>query len=474
MVPDETYMLRFGGAASSHGCAVVVRGNIMTRKSFLLLSVALSFAMVAPAQQGGGGGRGGGGGGTTGGTTAGNTRPGGQGGQGGNQPGGRGNQNDPFGQQNDPFGQQRQRQQQRRPIYLSGQVLLDDGNPPSEPVTIQRICNGQNVPETYTDHKGRFSFELGGNAGLAMADASSSGSSGLPGGGPGGAFGGGQAGGLGGFGAGNSTGVGQVDLSACELVGELPGYRSDRVQLGRRSVFDRPDVGVIVMHRLGGVRGDSVSITTLAAPKNAKKAYQSAMKELRKKDARQRKPEKAVANLEKAVAEYPKYAAAWTLLGQTKMNMNDPGGARDAFHMAMQADPKYMKPYAPLLQLEVKESNWDQVSELSAILLKLNPNLTDVKYFQSVANYNLGKFDEAEMAIDAVQSSKDASRFPQTFQILGLIQSKKGDFTKAATSYRSFVEAQPGSPAATKVKGLLMEWEALGVIQKPDSEVAAK
>ncbi len=185
-----------------------------------------------------------------------------------------------------------------------------------------------------------FSFELGGNAGLAMADASSSGSSGLPGGGPGGAFGGGQGGGLGGFGAGNSTGPGQVDLSGCELIGELPGYRSDRVQLGRRSVFDRPDVGVIVMHRLGGVRGDSVSITTLAAPKNAKKAYESAMKELRKKDARQRKPEKAVANLEKAVAEYPKYAAASTLLGQTKMNMSDPGGARDAFHMAMQADPK--------------------------------------------------------------------------------------------------------------------------------------
>ena len=120
----------------------------MARKSFLLLSFVLSVAMVAPAQQGGGG-RGGGGGGNTGG----NTRPGGQG---GNQPGGCGNQNDPFGQQNDPFGQQRQ-QQQRRPIYLSGHVLLDDGNPPSEPVTIQRICNGQNVPETYTDHKGRFS-----------------------------------------------------------------------------------------------------------------------------------------------------------------------------------------------------------------------------------------------------------------------------------------------------------------------------
>ena len=431
-------------------------GDIMSRKSLLLLSCVLSLAMIAPAQQGGGGG-------DTGGNTGGNT--GGRGGQGTDQGGAGNQQNDPFGQQNDPFGQQRR---QERPIFLSGQVLLDDGTAPGEPVTIQRICNGRNVPETYTDSKGRFSFQLGGDTSLAMSDASSSG---MPGG-RGGAFGG-QSSGLGDFGAGNFTGLGQVDLSGCELIGELPGYRSDRIRLGRRSVFDRPDVGVIVMHRLGGVRGDAVSITTLEAPKNAQKAYERATKELRKKDASKRKPRKAVLDLEKAVAEYPKYAAAWTLLGQTKMNMNDPDGAREAFRMAMKADPRYLKPYAPLLQLELQESRWDQVSDLSAKLLKLNPNITDVKYYQSVANYNLGNYDEAEKAIEAVQSSQDAERFPQTYQILGLIQSKKGDFTKAATSYRSFVEAQPGSPAATKVKRQLMEWEALGVISKADAAVAA-
>ena len=109
--------------------------------------------------------------------------------------------NDPFGRQNDPFGQQRR--QQQRPVFLSGAVLLDDGNPPPESVTIRRICNGRNVPETYSDRKGRFSFQLGGDMSLAMSDASSSG---VPGG-RGGAFGG-QPGGLGGAGAGNFTGPG--------------------------------------------------------------------------------------------------------------------------------------------------------------------------------------------------------------------------------------------------------------------------
>ena len=104
----------------------------MSRKSFLFLSFVVSFAMIAPAQQGGGGGGGGG-------NTGGNTRGGDRGGQGGNQSGR--NQNDPFGQPNDRFGQQTP--QQQRPIFLSGQVLLDNGNPPSEPVTIQRILSGR-------------------------------------------------------------------------------------------------------------------------------------------------------------------------------------------------------------------------------------------------------------------------------------------------------------------------------------------
>ena len=32
--------------------------------------------------------------------------------------------------------------QQNRPIFLSGKVILEDGQPPPDSVTIERICNG--------------------------------------------------------------------------------------------------------------------------------------------------------------------------------------------------------------------------------------------------------------------------------------------------------------------------------------------
>lgn len=424
----------------------------------LILMLAATLSLWGQQQGGGrgGGGNTGGGGGNTGG------RPGGPGGAGGQErQGGFGNR----GQ--DPFGRQglEQSQMRQRPIFLSGRVVLDDGTAPPESVTITRHCNGERVPETYTDSKGRFSFEVGGNK-YIFADASSSGAPtqrGLGGGFGGGGLGGGRGGNLGGLGG---AGFDQLDMSGCDLRADLPGYRSDVISLGRRRVFDNPDVGTIVLRRLGGVRGHSVSVTTLAAPKKAKKAYEKASKELRKKNTQSRKPEKAIKDLEKAVAEYPRYAAAWTLLGETKMKMMDAAGARAAFERALEADPRYLRPYWPLLRLEMQQQRWTEVDELSDQILKLNPMLSGIRYFQAVARFNRGHLDAAEETAKALAEGPDGDRFPRVHHLRGLIQAKKGNFVQAATAYRSFVAAQPGAPEVSKLQRQMMDWEALGVIPK--------
>src|SRR5277367_3617838 len=55
---------------------------------------------------------------------------------------------------------------QTRPIFLSGKVMLDDGTPPPEQVTIEKICNGSARAQGYTDSKGRFQFQLGQTQGV--------------------------------------------------------------------------------------------------------------------------------------------------------------------------------------------------------------------------------------------------------------------------------------------------------------------
>ena len=284
------------------------------KRASLLTFVFLTAGAVALWGQEGGGASGSGGGNQGGGNQGGGNQGG------GNQGGGRSNQGQGR-QPQDPFGQQGQQQQQAmpRPIFLSGQVVLDNGLPPPEPVTIERVCHGQNVPETYTDTKGRFSFQVGGDQTLAIADASSSGF-----GGPGGF--GGAGGGIGGTGfggarMGDGPGMG-VDLTGCEIRAALPGFRSESISLGRRRSMDNPDIGVIVLHPLGGQTAEAiVSVTSLQAPKDAQKAYDKAMRELSKKNGSN--PEKVLKELEKAVEVYPDYAAAWSMLGETKARMGD-------------------------------------------------------------------------------------------------------------------------------------------------------
>ena len=413
------------------------------------------------------------------------------------------------GQQQDLFGRMGQQQpgfnqpEVQRPIFLSGKVMLADGNPPGEPVTIVRDCWGQRRPETYTDSKGRFSFQLGARNSLAFADASTSPASDVFGASPFLAPGMGaprtdlmvaaRSGRVqpceleadlirrrnsGGSGSQASTGTprmnafGRVDLSGCELRASLPGYRSESIQLRHRSIIDKPNVGVIILHPLAKGQGISVSATSLAAPKQARKAYEKALKELRKKDAiLWFAAVKAIEQLEKAVAEYPEYAKAWSLLGRTRLSINDKEGAREAFDKATKADPKYLGPYEALLRMELAEKRWAEVNLVSERLLNLNPHMTEVQYYRAVAAFNLGKMDLAEHLVLGIQSGEGSERFPGTHRLLGLIHARQGNFPLAATAYRDFLAAQPMGPVAKDLRRQLTEWEALGVIPKAKTAV---
>jgi len=164
----------------------------------------------------------------------------------------------------------------RRPIYLSGKVMMDDGVPPPDFVTMYLVCNGQPRPQGYTDSKGRFSISLGDNNAMTP-DASVGGASGND------PFGD-SAGSRGGMpGMGGRGGMTERDLMACELKAELPGYRSDVISLAGRRVMDNPEIGTIILHRMANVEGFTYSMTSALAPKEAKKSYEKGVDRLKKK-----------------------------------------------------------------------------------------------------------------------------------------------------------------------------------------------
>ena len=163
------------------------------------------------------------------------------------------------------------------PILLRGRVMVAGGEPVPDGVPVILSCGGTAIPQGYTNRRGRYSFQPGCRPIAGMADASVW---------------------YGYFGQFNSR-LGVFSLQNCWLYADVPGYRSSHVMLGAHVAGSASRLDPIILERLAKVDGDSVSATTLMAPKEAMRAYKRGRKALESID----KPdfEKAASLLEKAV-----------------------------------------------------------------------------------------------------------------------------------------------------------------------------
>ncbi len=160
-------------------------------------------------------------------------------------------------------------------------------------------------------------------------------------------------------GSSNMDSLGFVDLSSCEIRAVLAGYRSSTIQLGRRSVFESPDIGTIVLRPLreSEMRDATVSVTSLDAPDKARGALEKSRKELGKDSPNWGR---AGEQFETAVALHPAYAEAWYELGEVRLREDKVDEARSAFQKAIESDTQYVKPYAPLALIELKSGNTEE------------------------------------------------------------------------------------------------------------------
>jgi Tfp pilus assembly protein PilF len=330
-----------------------------------------------------------------------------------------------------------------RQMYLSGKVTLPDGSPPPGLAQMELVCNGQVQPQEYSKEDGSFAFAVGGNTAGSISAR------------------------------GNSTAIGSsgesqsyVNMSDCQVRAALAGYNSSVIQLGRRSVFESPDIGTIVLTPLGEggqpVRDPLVSVSMMKAPEKAAKSYEKGKEELfkEKPDAK-----KAVKELEKAVKEYPEYSAAWYLMGEARVMMGEADAGREALQKAIETDLGFATPYVTLALLELRQSNLEAAAEASDQAIELVPTHAEACYYNGMAYANLGNLEKAQTSLEVVAASPHAERFPQTFYLLGTIIARSGDLEASLPYYDRFLELAPDSNMAQAVRQQIDEWRANGYIK---------
>jgi Tfp pilus assembly protein PilF len=334
-----------------------------------------------------------------------------------------------------------------QPVFVAGKVLLENGGPLPETVAIERICNGVVRREGYTDFKGQFEFQLGLNIGFQ--DASENDSRTTPSAMP--------------RPSGGSTRR-PTDLTGCELRAVLAGYQSSVVIL-RTSGADswQIEVGTIFLKRLGEAPGTTISVTSMAAPKEAMRAYEKAQK------LKDDKPAQAEKELNKAVQIYPQFAAAWTLLADMHRQQNDFGNARIEYGRAIAADPQFVNPSYGLAVIAMQEKKWDEAIRLTDQVVKLNSAAFPLAYFfNAAANYNSQRFDAAEESGKKYKALDTQHSHPDICLLLSYVRSRKQDYAGAAREIRDFLAASPNSPDAEALKIEAKRFEDLSVSAKKD------
>ncbi len=340
-------------------------------------------------------------------------------------------------------------QQERRLVFVTGKVVMDDGTEPSERVAIERVCNGLARREAYADSHGQFGFQIGGQVQI-FQDATVASNYGLGNS----SFGGSTMSPSSGMSP-STQGVTQQELMGCELRASAPGFRSETLSLAGRQLFDNPNVGTIVLHRLGKVEGTRVSATSLKAPRDAKKAFEKAEKELKKGNK-----DEAASDLNKAIASYPQYAEALSLLGQIDASDGKSAEAKKLFEQAIAADKQFLEPYFGLAVLASKEQDWKAASNYSERALALNAYEYPVAYYyHAVANYNLEKLDVAEKSARTARRLDSQHKIPRIDYLLANILVRRGDYPGAAAQLRSYLQYQSSGADADAARQMLHDVE---------------
>ena len=251
------------------------------------------------------------------------------------------------------------------------------------------------------------------------------------------------------------TRVGERDLMGCDLQAALPGFRSDVLHLSNRRSLDDPNVGILILHRLANVEGTTISVVSAMAPKNAKKAMERGQNAARKNNFLD-----ALDDFQKAVEIYPKYATAWVELGRVQEILKNPEAARHSFAQALEADGKLVTPYLALASLAAREEKWQEVSDETDRVLRLNPvDFPEAYLLNAMSNFNLKRMEAAEKSAREGLDRDAEHRYPKISEVLGAVLVHKKDYAGAAEQLRNFLHYAKDDPDTPMAKTRLEQLE---------------
>jgi tetratricopeptide (TPR) repeat protein len=307
---------------------------------------------------------------------------------------------------------------------LLGKLAVEGEPMPWEPILVTVTCDGKVAYATQTDANGNF-----GIVGVVLQGAQGK--------------------------ASDSERQMETHYEGCLVQGDVAGFRSTAITITQRNLRDDPQLGTIMLSRIGGRDlPTTLSATSKMAPANAVKAFEKA-----RGDMMENKPDAAEKDLHKAAQIDQGFAEAWFQLGKLQ-EASDPREAKNSFSKALAADPKFVLPYEQLGALAAQANNWQETLDDTNHVLQLYPQGTaQAWYLNALANYQLGMPDKAEASAIKSLDIDPRHSVMNTEQLLAVILAGKGDFAGALEHLRSSLTYVPPGPNADLLKQQIAQLE---------------
>lgn len=283
---------------------------------------------------------------------------------------------------------------------MSGRVVVA-GNSPPEPAFVKVNCGGSGGWSGYSDKRGEFivAFQL------------------------------------------KNVSSGPAN---CQVEATLAGFTRGMVN----AAWNQTDV-ILTLYPIGA-QDSTVTSQDLAVPRAARKYFEKGAGEMR-----ERRWESAKASLRKAIAAYPAYARAWAKLAEVLEDLRKPEEARNAYAKAIAIDARLFSAYAALSVLDANQERWDRVAATTGAAIHLEPVNWPVLYsYNAVANFNLGRLEEAEQS---AQRAATSDKFPRAHYILGHILAARGDYRGAIEHMSKYLDLMPLAADAARVRAEIQD-----------------
>ena len=193
----------------------------------------------------------------------------------------------------------------------------------------------------------------------------------------------------------------------------------------------------------------TISQASLNIPGNARKEYNKggkAMKDGNWAEARSR--------LEKAIALYPQFTAAYNDLGVVFMSTEEKQKGRAAFEKAVEIDPNYGRAYRNLALMKLSEGNPAEAMPLAEKALASDPLDPQALLLLAQICLQTGKWEDAVVYARKVHDVPHEA-FAVAHVIAARALEKRNLVDEAAAEYRLFLQEAPNSASAPKARAAL-------------------